>query len=229
MFGYIYETMNLINGMKYIGKHKSSKFDKNYKGSGVKLKKAFEEFGKENFSVRIIEEIPDFDNNEEGLRYLSERETNWINICNAVMSNKYYNNSYGSEKEGWSGVNKAIKDNPNYYKEHHWKYTGTYNPKNRKYSKENIEKFKKNHWKNLGLSVWNKGIKIPKEKLTDHQKNFGPICKNRIWVNKNNINKRIKSEELEVYLYQGWNKGRILSEKHKLNMKGHIPWNKKSS
>lgn len=30
MFGYIYETTNLINNKKYIGKHKSNKFDKNY-------------------------------------------------------------------------------------------------------------------------------------------------------------------------------------------------------
>ena len=34
MYGYIYITTNLINGMKYIGKHKASMFDPAYKGSG---------------------------------------------------------------------------------------------------------------------------------------------------------------------------------------------------
>lgn len=29
MFGYIYETINLINEKKYIGQHKAKKFDKN--------------------------------------------------------------------------------------------------------------------------------------------------------------------------------------------------------
>ncbi len=39
MKGYIYETINLINGKKYIGKHKSSKFDNTYFGSGIALKR----------------------------------------------------------------------------------------------------------------------------------------------------------------------------------------------
>ena len=39
MFGYIYETTNLIDGKKYIGKHKSKTFDRNYYGSGTSLKK----------------------------------------------------------------------------------------------------------------------------------------------------------------------------------------------
>ena len=38
MFGYIYETVNLIDGKKYIGKHKSSKFDSKYLGSGTYIK-----------------------------------------------------------------------------------------------------------------------------------------------------------------------------------------------
>ena len=38
MYGYIYETTNLINGMKYIGLHTASKFEgTNYLGSGTKL------------------------------------------------------------------------------------------------------------------------------------------------------------------------------------------------
>lgn len=34
MYGYIYLTTNLINGKKYIGKHKSLTFDDSYFGSG---------------------------------------------------------------------------------------------------------------------------------------------------------------------------------------------------
>ena len=55
MYGYIYETTNLINGKKYIGKHKSIDFDPNYKGSGQVLKKAFSKYGKNNFKCVIIE------------------------------------------------------------------------------------------------------------------------------------------------------------------------------
>ena len=34
MYGYIYLTTNVTNGMKYIGKHKSEEFDPDYFGSG---------------------------------------------------------------------------------------------------------------------------------------------------------------------------------------------------
>lgn len=107
MLGYIYETINLINGKKYIGKHKSKEFDKNYYGSGTSLKKALEKYGKENFSIKIIEEISD----DKDYKYLSERERSWIEAANAVKSDKYYNNSYGGENEGWSGVNEALNIN----------------------------------------------------------------------------------------------------------------------
>lgn len=40
-FGYIYITTNTINGKQYIGQHISDTFDKNYKGSGIKLKEDF--------------------------------------------------------------------------------------------------------------------------------------------------------------------------------------------
>lgn len=55
MYGYIYETINLINRKKYIGQHKANKFDKNYYGSGKILKQVLLREGKENFEVRLIE------------------------------------------------------------------------------------------------------------------------------------------------------------------------------
>ena len=48
MFGYIYETTNLINGKKYIGKHISSDFDKFYLGSGTYIKNAIEKIKVKN-------------------------------------------------------------------------------------------------------------------------------------------------------------------------------------
>lgn len=109
MKGYIYETTNLINGKKYIGKHTSQLFDVDYYGSGIALKRALSKYGKENFKVIILEEIEDLD-------ILSTRETYWITKYNAVKDKNYYNNSYGSENEGWSGVNQMFKDNPEKWK-----------------------------------------------------------------------------------------------------------------
>ena len=66
MYGYIYETTNLINGKKYIGQHRGS-FDKEYKGSGTLLRRAIKKYGKENFEVKLLEEC----NNQI---HLNERE-----------------------------------------------------------------------------------------------------------------------------------------------------------
>lgn len=104
MYGYIYETINLINGKKYIGKHKSSKFDENYYGSGVALRKALTKYGIENFKVRLLEEI------NTNQKDLDELETYFIKKFNAVKDKNYYNRSYGGESEGWHGYNKAIKE-----------------------------------------------------------------------------------------------------------------------
>ncbi len=40
MIGYVYISENVLNGMRYIGKHKSTVFDEDYKGSGSLITKA---------------------------------------------------------------------------------------------------------------------------------------------------------------------------------------------
>lgn len=128
MYGYIYETTNLINNKKYIGKHKSNKFDKDYYGSGIGLKRALNKYGKENFKIRILEEL------KEGTsKDLADLETYYINKFNAVKDKNYYNNSYGNEREGWYNINKAFKDTK--------KYPSKF--KGHKHSKESKEKTSK--------------------------------------------------------------------------------------
>ena len=105
MYGYIYETTNLINGKKYIGKHKSSTFDTNYYGSGIALKRALNKYGKENFKVVILEEVG------TNQKDLDELETYYIKKYDAVKNKDYYNHSYGGESEGWKGVNEALHIN----------------------------------------------------------------------------------------------------------------------
>ena len=91
MFGYIYETTNLINGKKYIGQKTSRVFLKEeYLGSGKGIKLAINKYGKENFKVRLIEEC----NTKEEL---DNREIYWIDYYNAVKDKNYYNISKGGE------------------------------------------------------------------------------------------------------------------------------------
>ena len=73
MYGYIYLTTNLINGKRYIGRHKKPFFDPYYKGSGVSLTEAFKKYGINNFTTEIIEECEseeELNGNFVGIKYL---------------------------------------------------------------------------------------------------------------------------------------------------------------
>lgn len=85
MFGYIYKTTNNINGMMYIGQHRADKFvGLKYIGSGTILESAVKKYGKENFTVEMIESCNSQDE-------LNDREIYWIDYYDAVESPQYYN------------------------------------------------------------------------------------------------------------------------------------------
>ena len=80
--GYVYETTNLVNDMKYIGA--TTKFIDSYIGSGIEIKKAIKEYGKENFSKRILSFA-------YSLSELSELEVFFIQQVSADVNPSYYN------------------------------------------------------------------------------------------------------------------------------------------
>lgn len=61
---------------------------------------------------------------------------------------------------------------------------------NKKHTEESIEKMKLTH------------------KLNEHQKGNKNSQYGTCWINKDKENKKIKKEELEIWLEQGWIKGR---------------------
>ncbi len=78
----IYETINTINGKRYIGKDKNN--NPAYLGSGKFLQKAIAKYGRNNFIKTILEYC---DTEEQ----LNERERHWVTITNAQKSKLYYN------------------------------------------------------------------------------------------------------------------------------------------
>ncbi|MEH6956581.1 GIY-YIG nuclease family protein [Neobacillus drentensis] len=89
-YGFIYITTNLLNGMKYVGKH--SRNDDTYLGSGVRIKAAIEEFGEENFEREIIAYAYTSEQ-------LNELEKMYIDTFNAVEDATFYNLAPGGD--GW--------------------------------------------------------------------------------------------------------------------------------
>lgn len=99
MFGYIYETTNLVNGKTYIGK-KKGEFDKAYYGSGMILKQALNKYGKENFEVVVLS------------TYDTEEDLNNAEIMFIETRNPTYNIA-----EGGTGGNTLARADEEYIQE----------------------------------------------------------------------------------------------------------------
>jgi len=96
----IYQTTNLITGIKYIGKDKNN--NPNYIGSGADLKIAIKEYGKHNFKKEIIEHCNSID-------HLIERETYWLNYYDVENNPNFYNKT--NKPFGNSGLSEETKQN----------------------------------------------------------------------------------------------------------------------
>lgn len=234
MYGYIYETTNLINGKKYIGKSAHDKFNEKYHGSGKHIRRALEKYGEQNFKTVLLEWCKD-------LEELNQREFYWINKNNAVEDRNYYNIIPGGAggwyydrkthpHSGFTKYSKHTNETRRKMRENHWSKTGKYDQHTRKYTQEEIDKFKENHWSKLGHSVWNKGLKIPKDKQSISQKNFPYNTKGSVWMNKDGVSKRVHKDKINEFLENGYSFGRNLPKETLDRMSklqsGRTPWNK---
>jgi hypothetical protein len=205
-YHFLYKTTNLINGKYYYGMHSTYNMEDGYLGSGKRLRYSIRKYGKENFIIEII----NFYNSREEL---INGEISLINdniivdeLCmniklggtggfssiehqiNASIEGnlklKYLRENDDEFRENWLNKKNKFKNgfnNPNYGKS--MKYF-----LNRRHTEDTKEKIRKK------LSELQKGEK---------NSQFG-TC----WITKDNKNKKIKKEELNNYLNDGWLKGR---------------------
>ena len=97
MYGYIYITTNKINGIIYIGQHKSKKFTTSYKGSGTLIRRAIEKYGKENFEVHLIEWC-------ETQKDADEKEKYWEKLYGLPNIDIGYNITRGGQDKFFTGM-----------------------------------------------------------------------------------------------------------------------------
>jgi group I intron endonuclease len=196
VYGYIYETTNMVNGKKYIGKRVSDIFDKYYKGSGLLLRRAIDKYGFDNFKCVVLQEC--YSNDE-----LNEAEKHWIKLRNAAESDNYYNITDGG-------------DGGNTYK---YKSSEELSEIKRKISKTCKKIIHSEDWKKKASDA-RIGIKETfTYKFTDEHKNKiseankgkhfieGPMNKGKKMINKNGKIKYIFESEIDDYINDGWNKG----------------------
>jgi len=235
----IYKITNIINEKIYIGVHKTDNLNDNYYGSGKILQQAIQKYGIENFKKEILY-LCDSENDMYELEELIVDndfliQENVYNIkCGGMGGFPENASKNGNKKILWLRKNNEewVKKWKLNLKENNSKYW-----KNKKFSenhKSNLSKARKDFLKNGG-EVWNKNKKMSKEfsknvsrallkyyKIHEspnknktlsenHKKKIGEKSRDRIWIFKEDEEKRIKKEVdlLLFYLLNDWQIGRI--------------------
>ena len=231
MYGYIYLTTNLVNGKKYIGQHTSEIFDNSYYGSGVVLLKALKKYGKENFSIEIIEEC-----NTDA--ELNEKEMYYIEKYDAVKNRNYYNTSYGGESnskhmkimynEELDDVIMSAECNIKYYE------NLGYRLGMRPHSKESIENYKKAKKNKIPITdgyitrYIDKSEEMPIGWRKGRHKATRPDQKleHRKWMNKDGKSIMVKEVDIQSYLDNGYILGRTKFNSYNRDFEKNPVWNK---
>jgi hypothetical protein len=216
-YHFIYKTTNLINEKFYIGMHSTSNLNDGYIGSGKRLKKSIKKYGIENFKFEILEYC-------DSRELLAEREMYIVNqemIDNILCLNLKIGGEGGFTPEiiklGSISAVKALKEKygPNYGKviSTKWRQNESEERKKIRHEKSAATKklinrvgtFKNKHHSEetkiqMSLSKKGKGTK-------ESNSQFG-TC----WVTKDISNKKIKKKDINIYLLEGWIKGRNINK-----------------
>jgi hypothetical protein len=94
--GFVYETTNVITGMKYIGSYIGLDTDICF-GNSRSIEKDIKKYGIENFSRSILEYV-------KSINVLAEAESAWLKSVNAKSNPMYFNRSNKSSQREVCGA-----------------------------------------------------------------------------------------------------------------------------
>ncbi len=206
-YHYLYKTTNLINEKYYYGMHSTSNLDDDYLGSGKRLRYSIRKYGKDNFKREIIKM---FDTREELIQaeidLITEELLSEINCMNLKLggSGGFSIEQQKINAENSNKIQKLLHLNPE------WLLN-----KQNKCREALYKKLESGELKTLYFYNWEnkQHSKETKEKMSKSKKGTGIGNTNSqfgtCWITKNNINKKIKKVDLDLYLNDGWFKGRI--------------------
>lgn len=230
MYGYIYETTNLINGKKYVGQHKSQKFDKDYLGSGKILRQAVLKYGFNNFKCVVLYECNSQEEmNELEIKTIKEYKSKLGDMCynistqagtwnmpeNHEVWNKGIKLSDEYKHKISEGTKKAMK-NPEVRQKilaRNDRYLlGNTNAKGKRTEEQRkrISEATKKAMNNADIKdkVRRGMANRTKEDLDLWKKRQRECRLGRLWYSKGDAHKQISKEEEEKYILDGWHKGR---------------------
>ncbi len=198
---FTYKTTNLLNGKYYIGMHSTDNLEDGYLGSGKRLRYSINKHGKDNHVREILEY---FETREE----LAAREKEIVSL-NEVAKELCMNLVVGGEggfhteqqqincsKAGQLAHINKLKNDPEYRKKAIERFTAIVSNAHKlgkyKYDNNTGKSFSEEHKKKIGetMSIKQKG------KLNSQ---YGTT-----WITKDGENKKIKKDELNKWINDGW-------------------------
>lgn len=207
-YHFIYKTTNLLNGKYYIGLHSTNNLEDGYMGYGRRLRYSINKYGKDNHKVEILE----FCNDRQEL-YLREEEI--VNL-NEIAKKECMNLCIG-------GVSAGFID------EEHRKKCSKAGNEAFLYKLHNDEKFRERISKETSETnkrlIKEGKLKVPtydwtdkkhseetKKKISEKKKDSGTGKTNSqygtCWITNGTEVKKIKKEDLDSWLKDGWSRGR---------------------
>jgi len=224
MYYYLYKITNQINGKIYIGVHKTEDLEDGYMGSGTYLNRAKLKYGIENFKKEILQT---FDNQDDmfkaesqvGNEEFVEREDTYNLTCGGgdawyAASKKCKGKVRVRDKDG--NILVVDVNDPKYISgELKCLMAGRIAVKDKD---GNIFSVSTTDPRYLSgeLCQYNKGIKLNRtQEMKDKigkinsikQQGTGNSQYGTCWIHNNNDTKKIKKEELEQFIKDGWIKG----------------------
>ena len=208
-YHYIYKTTNIETGRYYYGMHSTDNLDDGYVGSGKRLWYSLEKYGKENHVIKIIE----FQSNRKSLK---EREKELINE-NTIRDPMCMNIKIGGEG-GLDGLSEKsiqnIRKGASNFMTKLWK-DPDFIDKHVRVSSERMRKRHQNGEVRYDTFTGKRHSEESKKKqsiaaskrIGEKNSQFG-TC----WVTRNGNNKKIKSNDLQAHINEGWIKGRKMKQ-----------------
>jgi hypothetical protein len=194
---YLYKTTCLVTGRYYIGMHSTSNLEDGYMGSGKRLRYSIRKYGLDNHKKEILGFF-------ESRELLIEAEKKAItedmitdNNCMNIMSGGTggFISIEASRKGGLILQNKFKGS----VKQKVWSAKGG----SKRFKLYGIPKKLKQDWLGRKHSEETK-LKMRKPKNIGETNSQYGTC----WITKDGLNKKIKKENLESYINDGWVKGR---------------------
>lgn len=203
-YHFIYKTTNKLNGKYYIGMHSTNNLDDGYLGSGKRLRYSIRKYGAENFEREILE----FFNSREELKKKEEEVVSLDEIAKKDCMNLVVGGQGGFTLEQQKKGRKVTNEKYG-YKLSEWGKKGVkiaYSKHGSAFSDSN----KRCDWSGRNHT------EESKKKMYESSKGSGKGESNSqfgtCWITNDVENKKIKKEDLEMFVSKGWRRGRKIKK-----------------